>query len=1314
MGTLATRTLVPITNQTVEWTTTTASNQTVYTNPTVLFDSTDNIVVTIGGTVISPTTYARTFNDEGSSPSPVTITLNSAPQVADVGKPIRVFVADNQFGVGYNLTGSNNPVQTQQALWKAVRNITRVNKKVEEHPGEANETAEQIRDKLETLQSSNRLPSTAIDGLLTLPDNTTTSSPFFHIDQTGTLVTPATTAAIPITGQGYRIPLITQRNSTGPVLNGSTNPFFTFYEGQLRFTASVLAEFRISHVFGHVIPNPNVPDIVSTRQIIVNNVGTAVSINLSSFNSIAFIQPGAGGGETGVIPIYADLYIQAFATNGSRLATNLTAVSFSEASGKYLQLSQRILQPNQGGTGLTPEQIAEIAANTAKIGITPAQASAIVANTGKVGITPAQASAIVANTGKVGITPAQASAIVTNTAKVGLTDGSVTTDRLAIRAVGGTNIKEGNITSNLIANDAVGLDKIGTANTGSQGQVLTRGGGNEIEWTTPSSGGSGITPTQAAAIAANTAKVGITPTQASAISANTAKVGITPAQASAIVTNTAKVGLTDGSVDSPQLADGAVTANKMDIDGTIAVGQIIEVSDAARGTFVYVDKPSGGGGGTPGSSTEGFNGSIFNNTTTTLAAGNFDTDDYDFLEVFCTTETNPQYFTKAVVMGSTTSRLLAGLIGTGKVLSFQRISATTFQVYEAEIASDAPSNETNTWRLTFIKFGGSTGAQGPIGPTGPTGPAGSGLTTQQANELAANTLKVGITQGQADAIVANSNKTGITQSQADNIVINTGKVGLTNGSVTTARLANDSVTIAKLSTSVAGVTGDVLTQGPSGTMAFQPAPGGTPGAGSIGTTQLANGAVTADKIATSTITSTQLAANSVGNSEIVGVASDFFDTARAVTTDKIRNNAVTGAKIADNAITPEHIDGTPVAGQVYTATSATRATWQTPTGGGTPGATPEQASAIALNTAKVGITPTQASAIAANTLKVGITQGQADAITINAGKVGLTNNSVTTNRIANGAVTQGKLALDSVGAAQIIDANVTVSKIAAGSATTGQVLTATSSGMDWQTPAEVTLADSSVTTVKIADFAVTGAKIGNNAVGQSELAAGAVGTDQIIDANVTAAKLATNAVTRDKIAAGSFTGGQVLSATDEGLEWITAAAGGGTPAPGSVGTTELANSAVTEGKIANLAVSTSKIQDGAVSSAKIPDSSVTSAKLVAGNAPTAGQILSAGAVSGTFVWITHVPDGSVDTAELANNSVTTNKIADSAVTTGKIADSAVTTGKIADSAVTRTKISAGTSTTGQVLTATATGMDWTTVSGVINTVNGVAVPAFPA
>jgi hypothetical protein len=53
---------------------------------------------------------------------------------------------------------------------------------------------------------------------------------------------------------------------------------------------------------------------------------------------------------------------------------------------------------------------------------------------------------------------------------------------------------------------------------------------------------------------------GVTPAQASAIIANTAKIGISPAQASAILLNTAKVSLDDNSVTLAKLAHG--TAGK--------------------------------------------------------------------------------------------------------------------------------------------------------------------------------------------------------------------------------------------------------------------------------------------------------------------------------------------------------------------------------------------------------------------------------------------------------------------------------------------------------------------------------------------------------------------------------------------------------------------------------------------------------------------------------------------------------------------------------------------------------------------------------
>ena len=143
------------------------------------------------------------------------------------------------------------------------------------------------------------------------------------------------------------------------------------------------------------------------------------------------------------------------------------------------------------------------------------------------------------------------------------------------------------------------------------------------------------------------------------------------------------------------------------------------------------------------------------------------------------------------------------------------------------------------------------------------------------------------------------------------------------------------------------------------------------------------------------------------------------------------DSAITGAKIADNSITPEHIDGTPSAGQVYTATSATRASWQTPSANG---ATPAQVSAIAVNTAKVGITTAQANEIAANTLKTGITTAQANAIAANTLKTGITtaqSNAIAANTLKTG-LTDG-----SITTARVVDNAITAQKVLKNSTLTG-------------------------------------------------------------------------------------------------------------------------------------------------------------------------------------------------------------------------------------------------------------------------------------
>ena len=107
--------------------------------------------------------------------------------------------------------------------------------------------------------------------------------------------------------------------------------------------------------------------------------------------------------------------------------------------------------------------------------------------------------------------------------------------------------------------------------------------------------------------------------------------------------------------------------------------------------------------------------------------------------------------------------------------------------------------------------------------------------------------------------------------------------------------------------------------------------------------------------------------------------------------------------------------------------------------------------------------------------------------------VDLGDNSVTDAKIADGAVTTGKIAADAVTAAKIVDGAVTTGKIA----------------------------DGAVTDAKIADNAVTTGKIAVGAVTDAKIAAGAVTDAKIVDGAVTTGKIADGAVTDAKIAAGA-------------------------------------------------------------------------------------------------------------------------------------------------------------------------------------------------
>jgi hypothetical protein len=141
-----------------------------------------------------------------------------------------------------------------------------------------------------------------------------------------------------------------------------------------------------------------------------------------------------------------------------------------------------------------------------------------------------------------------------------------------------------------------------------------------------------------------------------------------------------------------------------------------------------------------------------------------------------------------------------------------------------------------------------------------------------------------------------------------------------------------------------------------------------------------------------------------------------------------------------------------------------------------------------------------------------------DTLTVNTSIV-IPAGSINTADISDYAVTEGKIALSSVGianlksdavsTAKIIDGAVTSDKIADNAVSSAQIL------------------NESVTETEIASSAVTETKIANSAVTTAKIADASVSTAKVIDGSITESKIAENAVTNDKIAAAAITNAEI-------------------------------------------------------------------------------------------------------------------------------------------------------------------------------------------
>ena len=286
-----------------------------------------------------------------------------------------------------------------------------------------------------------------------------------------------------------------------------------------------------------------------------------------------------------------------------------------------------------------------------------------------------------------------------------------------------------------------------------------------------------------------------------------------------------------------------------------------------------------------------------------------------------------------------------------------------------------------------------------------------GISTAQADEIAVNTAKVGISTTQADEITANTAKVGITTTQASDITTNNAKVTdtgkpaiLSDGtepSLNTGMVAADIRTLIGAGTSSNSGTvtsvgythaGNAFTVGgqpvtSSGTIAVTMAGSSSQyidGSGNLITfPAIPQGDITEVSAGSGlsgggTSGSVELQVDYAGTDNVILEAQNLSSTAieegfQIIYNDS--NNDVSYGLVSDLPFTNLTI-GT-------TATTAKA--------GNTTTITTSQATAISLNTAKVGITSAQSSAITANTAKTGITSAQASEITVNTAKVGISN-----------------------------------------------------------------------------------------------------------------------------------------------------------------------------------------------------------------------------------------------------------------------------------------------------------------------------------
>ena len=127
----------------------------------------------------------------------------------------------------------------------------------------------------------------------------------------------------------------------------------------------------------------------------------------------------------------------------------------------------------------------------------------------------------------------------------------------------------------------------------------------------------------------------------------------------------------------------------------------------------------------------------------------------------------------------------------------------------------------------------------------------------------------------------------------------------------------------------------------------------------------------------------------------------------------------------------------------------------------------------------------------------------------------IVDSAVTSGKIGSNSITNAKMADNAINTAEIVNNAVTNAKMADNSVNTAEIVN--------NAVTNAKMADNSVDTDEIVNDAVTNAKIASNAVQAAQISSGAVGESELASNAVTNVKMANNAVDTDELAASAVT-----------------------------------------------------------------------------------------------------------------------------------------------------------------------------------------------